>query len=125
MIRGSAIIIVTHRIAELVRISDRCTVMRDGKDVGVLEKSQITEKNLLQLMTGKDQSKDSTKQDAHKSSHSQVALRTQNMRVWPTSDSSNFELNKGEIVGITGLDGHGQDDFVRILAGIQQSEKRT
>ncbi len=97
--------------------------MRDGKDVGVLEKSQITEKNLLQLMTGKDQSKDSIKQDAHKSSHSQVALRTQNIRVWPTSDTSNFELNKGEIVGITGLDGHGQDDFVRILAGISTASE--
>jgi ribose transport system ATP-binding protein len=121
--KGTAIIIVTHRIAELVRISDRCTVMRDGKDVGVLEKSQITEKNLLQLMTGKDQSKDSIKQDAHKSSHSQVALRTQNIRVWPTSDISNFELNKGEIVGITGLDGHGQDDFVRILAGISTASE--
>jgi len=116
--KGSAIIIVTHRIAELVRISDRCTVMRDGKDVGVLEKSEITEKNLLQLMTGKDQSKDVAKQEAHKTSHSQVALRTQKMRVWADSKESNFKLLKGEIVGITGLDGHGQDDFVRILAGI-------
>ena len=94
-----------------------------ARNVGVLEKSQITEKNLLQLMTGKDQSKDSIKQDAHKSSHSQVALRTQNIRVWPTSDISNFELNKGEIVGITGLDGHGQDDFVRILAGISTASE--
>ena len=120
--KGTAIIIVTHRIAELVRISDRCTVMRDGKDVGVLEKSEITEKNLLQLMTGKDQSKDTVKQDAHKSSHSQIALRTQKMRVWPYSEESNFQLRKGEIVGITGLDGHGQDDFVRILAGIATAD---
>ena len=120
--KGTAIIIVTHRIAELVRISDRCTVMRDGKDVGVLEKSEITEKNLLQLMTGKDQSKDSVKQDAHKTSHSQVALRTNKMQVWPSSEESNFELLKGEIVGITGLDGHGQDDFIRILAGIATAD---
>ena len=120
--KGTAIIIVTHRIAELVRISDRCTVMRDGKDVGVLEKSEITEKNLLQLMTGKDQSKDSVKQEAHKTSHSQVALRTNKMRVWPSSEESNFELLKGEIVGITGLDGHGQDDFIRILAGIATAD---
>ena len=120
--KGTAIIIVTHRIAELVRISDRCTVMRDGKDVGVLEKSEITEKNLLQLMTGKDQSKDSVKQEAHKTSHSQAALRINKMRVWPTSEESNFELLKGEIVGITGLDGHGQDDFIRILAGIATAD---
>ena len=51
--KGAAILIVTHRIAELIRISDRATVLRDGKDVGVLAKEEITEKNLLSLMTGK------------------------------------------------------------------------
>ena len=56
----------------------------------LLEKSEITEKNLLQLMTGKDQSKDVAKQEAHKTSHSQVALRTQKMRVWADSKESNF-----------------------------------
>ena len=50
--QGAAIFIVTHRIAELVRISDRATVMRDGVDVGVLAGDEITEKNLLALMTG-------------------------------------------------------------------------
>ena len=44
--KGTAIIIVSHRIAELVRISDRCTVMRDGKDVGVLEKQDINEEQV-------------------------------------------------------------------------------
>ena len=42
--RGVAIFIVTHRIAELVRISDKATVMRDGKDVGVLEKKILMKK---------------------------------------------------------------------------------
>ena len=54
---GTTILIVTHRIAELIRISDRATVLRDGRDVGVLEKEEITEKNLLALMTG-DESAD-------------------------------------------------------------------
>ena len=44
--KGVAVFIVTHRIAELVRISDKATVMRDGKDVGVLEKNDLNEKNL-------------------------------------------------------------------------------
>ena len=55
---GTTVLIVTHRIAELIRISDRATVLRDGQDVGVLEKQQITEKNLLKLMTGEDQKSD-------------------------------------------------------------------
>ena len=52
--QGTTVLIVTHRIAELVRISDRATVMRDGRDVGVLDRHEITEKNLLALMTGEE-----------------------------------------------------------------------
>ena len=52
---GSAVIIVTHRIAEMTRISDRATVLRDGRDVGVLEKADINEKNLLRLMAGRSE----------------------------------------------------------------------
>jgi ribose transport system ATP-binding protein len=51
---GATVLIVTHRIAELIRISDRATVLRDGRDVGVLDKHDITERNLLSLMTGED-----------------------------------------------------------------------
>ena len=114
--KGSAVIIVSHRIAELVRISDRCTVMRDGIDVGVLEKEEVTEKNLLRLMTGKEQKADRSVDAAHQTKYSQISLKTKNMQVWPDSNKSDFELRKGEIVGVTGLDGHGHDDFVRILA---------
>ena len=119
--KGSAVIIVSHRIAELVRISDRCTVMRDGIDVGVLEKEEVTEKNLLRLMTGKEQKADRSVDAAHQTKYSQISLKTKNMQVWPDSNKSDFELRKGEIVGITGLDGHGHDDFVRILAGVDNA----
>ena len=44
---GMAVFIVTHRIAELIRISDKATIMRDGVDVGVLNKEDLNEKNLL------------------------------------------------------------------------------
>jgi ribose transport system ATP-binding protein len=120
--KGTAIIIVTHRIAELIRISDRCTVMRDGKDVGVLEKQDITEENLLRLMTGGKKSSKPQLGDANKSTSERVAIQTNGLKVWPDSDPINFSLKKGEIVGITGLDGHGQDDFVRILAGVKSAD---
>ena len=119
--KGSAVIIVSHPIAELVRISDRCTVMRDGIDVGVLEKEEVTEKNLLRLMTGKEQKADRSVDAAHQTKYSQISLKTKNMQVWPDSNKSDFELRKGEIVGVTGLDGHGHDDFVRILAGVDNA----
>ncbi len=115
---GMAIIIVTHRIAELIRISDRATVMRDGRDVGVLEKSQISEQNLLSLMTGRSDAAEISSSQAHRTSSRETVLRTRELKVWEEAEPVDFSLLKGEIVGITGLDGHGQDDFVRILAGV-------
>ena len=118
---GAAIFIVTHRIAELIRISDKETVLRDGVDVGVLEKKDITEKNLLSLMTGKVETEYREKTSALKTQNEEVIMSAKNLKVWSESDEVNFELIKGQILGVTGLDGHGQDDFVKILAGVQDS----
>ena len=118
---GAAIFIVTHRIAELIRISDKATVLRDGVDVGVLEKKDITEKNLLSLMTGKVETEYREKTSALKTQSEEVIMNAKNLKVWSESDEVNFELIKGQILGVTGLDGHGQDDFVKILAGVQDS----
>lgn len=117
--KGTTVLIVTHRIAELIRISDRATVLRDGRDVGVLEKSEITEKNLLELMTGEDQDEDHHL-TAPQPITSEPVMQVHNLVVWPDAKPLDFELKKGEIVGIAGLDGHGQDEFVRILAGVQR-----
>ena len=118
---GAAIFIVTHRIAELIRISDKATVLRDGVDVGVLEKKDINEKNLLSLMTGKVETEYREKTSALKTQSEEVIMSAKNLKVWSESDEVNFELIKGQILGVTGLDGHGQDDFVKILAGVQDS----
>lgn len=118
---GTTILIVTHRIAELIRISDRATVLRDGKDVGVLESDQITEKNLLALMTGEDQDSEQAYLEAPIPTDNTVVLRANSLTVWPEAESFDFNLMKGEIVGIAGLDGQGQDEFVRILAGVSSA----
>ncbi len=119
--KGVAIFIVTHRIAELVRISDKATVMRDGKDVGVLEKKDLNEKNLIGLMTGREETGEKSTSVAMQTKTDKVVMRAENLVVWPNSKPVNFEVKKGEIVGVTGLDGNGQDDFVKILAGVQES----
>ena len=118
---GVAVFIVTHRIAELVRISDKATVMRDGKDVGVLEKKDLNEKNLIGLMTGRAESGEKSKSVAVQTKTDNVVMRAESLVVWPESKPVNFEVKRGEIVGVTGLDGNGQDDFVKILAGVQES----
>ncbi len=120
--QGAAIFIVTHRIAELVRISDRATVMRDGVDVGVLAGDEITEKNLLGLMTGdkKFSTASEIKATPPNSISDEIVLSAKDLKVWDNGDVINFDLPKGEILGVTGLDGQGQDNFVKALAGIDQ-----
>ncbi len=117
---GTAVLIVTHRIAELIRICDRATVMRDGKNVGVLSKSEITEANLLGLMAGKTEIRKKPEVSSAPVLAKQVVLRTTNLKVWPDAKSVNFDLRRGEIIGVTGLEGQGQDTFVRILAGVAE-----
>jgi ribose transport system ATP-binding protein len=116
---GTTVVIVTHRIAELIRISDRATVLRDGRDVGVLEKHQITERNLLALMTGDDRVGRHDGEAAPQPRGDNLALKAADLVLTPNGRRFDFELRRGEIVGIAGLDGQGQDSFVRALAGVQ------
>ncbi len=115
---GAAVIIVTHRIAELVRICDRATVMRDGRNVGVLEKTEITEKNLLRLMTGRPEPHSTATVSAAEIDGGEVVMHGRRLKVWPDAGVVDFELHQGEILGVAGLDGQGQSEFVRILAGV-------
>jgi len=118
---GSAVLIVTHRIAELVRISDRATVLRDGRDVGVLEKGDITDDNLLSLMTGRSEPPHVTAAEAQEVLRHDVVMKTEKIRVWPDAQPFDFTLHKGEILGVAGLDGQGQSDFVTALAGVSRA----
>lgn len=115
---GTTVLIVTHRIAELVRISDRATVLRDGRDVGVLDKADINERNLLALMTGDDRGSGHGTLAAPQPRGVERAMKARGLVVWPGAKPFDFDLRRGEIVGVAGLDGQGQDAFVRVLAGV-------
>ena len=117
--RGCAIMIVTHRIAELVRIADRATVLRDGKTVGTLEQAEITEARILALIAGPEREKAQSSQSAAARNSDIPVLRMQDIKVWADATPFDFTLFPGEVVGITGLDGQGQADFVRAMAGVQ------
>lgn len=117
--RGAAIMIVTHRIAELVRIADRATVLRDGRTVGTLEQDEITEARILSLIAGPEREKAQGAQSEAVRQSDTALLRMLDVKVWPDAAPFDFTLYPGEIVGITGLDGQGQADFVRAIAGVQ------
>ena len=118
---GAAVLIVTHRIAELIRISDRATVMRDGRDVGVLGTDEITEKNLLGLMTGQSGQTTSESASRYSVGIGENIMETRRLKVWGDGPEIDFSLERGEIVGVSGLDGQGQNEFVRVLAGVQMA----
>ncbi|MGN7802390.1 sugar ABC transporter ATP-binding protein [Ensifer sp. 22521] len=119
---GATILIVTHRIAELVRIADRATILRDGVTVGVLDKHEITEENLLAMMTPADRRASDAKDyaSARGRETGPAILTVRGLSTHKTAGPFDFELPKGAIVGVAGLDGQGQDAFVRAVAGIVQ-----
>ena len=116
---GVSILIVTHRIAELVRIADRATVLRDGIDVGSLEKDEITEARILSLIAGAERERSAAADPLAERHSSAPILRVERARVWNDAGSIDFALYPGEIVGVTGLEGQGQADLVRCVAGVQ------
>jgi ribose transport system ATP-binding protein len=116
---GCAIFIVTHRIAELVRIADRATVLRDGVSVGTLDKEDITEENILRLIAGPERELAHSSSKPVERQSDRPMMRVTDARVWPETARFDFNLYAGEVVGVTGLDGQGQADFVRALAGVQ------
>jgi ribose transport system ATP-binding protein len=115
---GCAIFIVTHRIAELVRIADRATVLRDGVSVGTLEKENITEDNILRLIAGPGRERAASGRKPVQRLSDRPLLRMTGIRVWPDTSRFDFTLYPGEVVGVTGLDGQGQADFVKAIAGV-------
>ena len=119
---GACVLIVTHRIAEMTRIADRVTVLRDGRDVGVLVKGEITEANLLALMAGKTERAAKPNTPVADAREHDVVMKADAMKLWPRSREIDFRLHHGEILGVAGLDGHGQSDFVRVLAGVQRAQ---
>jgi ribose transport system ATP-binding protein len=117
---GVCIIIVTHRIAELVRITDRATILRDGQTVATLPKAEITEKTLMALMTPQSRQRAArAAQLAPSNSQRARVLHASALRLTAEAEPFDFTLGKGEIVGVTGLDGQGQDGFIKALAGIR------
>lgn len=118
---GVCVLVVTHRIAELVTFADRATVLRDGVDVGVLETGQITEEALLSLMSG-DRITDAATPAAPRASDVMSAptlLRADAVVAVPGAEPTDMSIRAGEIIGFAGLDGQGQSQFLHTLVGIQ------
>jgi len=119
---GCSILVVTHRIAELIRIADHATILRDGSVVGDLSGNEVTSKNIMQLISSKSNKTEKfriKKSTSLSNSNKETVLLAENILVSKDSNSFNFKLKAGEIIGVTGLEGQGQANFINTIAGIK------
>lgn len=120
---GKTILLVTHRIAELVSVADRATILRDGKAVGVLARAEISEKRLLEMMTQSGRVLSAAPQRKAQETVSDAPILTaKDLLLADEATAFDFELQPGAIVGLAGLDGQGQERFARVLSGIAQAK---
>ena len=114
---GMSTLFISHRMDEIGEIADRVTVLRSGESVGTLDRSQVTPAKLVQLMTGAEHlaGGKSAHQRPERAAATEGVLRGRDLSLRPGGVPVRFELRAGEVVGLAGLEGHGQDDFLRAL----------
>jgi ribose transport system ATP-binding protein len=116
---GTAVVYITHRLAEVREIADRVTVLRDGKVRGTSPVAEISDAELLALIVGR--TLDATFPPKHTSANDEgPVLRVEGLSGRGFDDVS-FTARKGEIVGVAGIVGNGQRALLRALAGLDRS----
>jgi ribose transport system ATP-binding protein len=115
---GVSVIFITHRLHEIEQCADRVVALRDGKVVGMLQKTEIDRDRMIRLMIGRDLKALYT---PPKAARGDETLRVSNMRTstWPDR-AVNFSLRRGEIVGLAGLVGSGRTELARTIFGIDR-----
>jgi ABC-type sugar transport system ATPase subunit len=114
---GVAVLFISHRMDEIAEIADRVTVMRAGRTVATLDRQAATPATLVRLMTdGEHLVQSSVRRSASRVARDPV-LRARGLRLRDGRAACDFELRAGEIVGLAGLEGQGQDTFLRALWG--------
>jgi len=118
------VIFISHRMDEIEEIGDRVTVLRSGVTVSTLNRGAATARQLVELMTGQEHLVAQKRgDDAAERVRDTVVLQTHGVRVRPGSAPIDVEVRAGELVGLAGLEGHGQDRFLRILGGVVAPEE--
>ena len=121
---GLSIILITHKLGELIGVGDRITIIRDGKVVDTVDASGTDEGALARLMVGRDVLLRVEKTDV---SVGEPRLAAENLVVHANTgatavDGVGFEVRGGEILGIAGVDGNGQTELAEALAGVRPVE---
>lgn len=118
--QGKTIVIITHKLSEVLAISDEVTVMRDGRVVGNVKTSETNAAELARMMVGREVLLRVEKPDAKPGA---AVLTTQGLTILGRDgsrrvDNVSFAVKAGEIVGIAGVEGNGQTELIEALAGL-------
>jgi ABC-type sugar transport system ATPase subunit len=119
---GHPLVFVSHRLEEVFAITDRVTVMREGRTVAKsLETGSLSQAELIRLMVGQEMrqaSPDGVKRSASLSSRT-VVLEVKNLSSAPSVRDVSFKVHKGEILGLGGLVGAGRSETVEAIFGLR------
>ncbi|NLV98668.1 MAG: ABC transporter ATP-binding protein [Clostridiaceae bacterium] len=120
---GFTIIFISHRLNEIKELTDRMTIMRGGRFMGVHDTAGISEQEISRLMVGRDVLLELEKDQANPQ---ELVLSVENVSYtneWNKLmlDNVSFDVRAGEIVGIAGVEGNGQKELVDILFGLRNA----
>ncbi len=120
---GKSILFISHKLNEIMAVADRCTVLRKGKCMRTVDIKDTTKEELSRMMVGREVS---LKVDKKESQPGEVVLSIRNMTVPSKIHKNNavrdvsFDVRRGEIVCIAGIDGNGQTELVQALTGLEK-----
>lgn len=122
---GHGIIIITHRMSEIMQISDRVTILRDGKNIVSLITAETNPHELSQHMIGRELNNQLSKNCRQEKSElllsvEEVSLSDKGER---KLDQINLEIQRGEIFAIAGVDGNGQNELAQVIVGIRKCDR--
>ena len=119
---GKSKLFITHKLNEIMEVADRCTIIRKGKYIGTVDIKDTTKEELSRMMVGRNVS---FSVDKKPSTPGETVLKVEHMTVPSKAHSNNavkdvsFNVRRGEIVCIAGIDGNGQSEFVQGLTGLE------
>lgn len=114
---GIAVIYISHRMEEIYRLADRCSVLRDGAYIGTLTRDELSAEKLVAMMVGRDLSSFYKKEHKPQETDLDVVLSVKGMSDGRLVKDCSFEVHRGEVLGISGLIGSGRTELARLIYG--------
>jgi len=116
--RRASIIFISHRLQEIVEVSDRIVILKDGKNVTELEAASARVEDIEQLMVGHAFSADRYREEEQAPPGPEEVLQVEGLRKRGAFDTISFAVRSGEIVALVGLVGSGKEEICKCIAGL-------